>query len=174
MGLIIGAQPSPRFFPSSMPPHLYPSWLVQLFPVRLRMRRLWGNSSAHTKERAMRVSYPPPSGPKSLPVFTISPDAQKLCRQYKHREMVAGAGGRAGARAFLPSFSVPIRFSERSRNWRCGRSRRFSTCLIWFPARDRKLQGKGRGCRDRAESQKHQREGGEHQAPGAPGRAAAG
>lgn len=44
--------------------------------------------------------------------------------------------------ALLPSFRTSIRFSERSRNWRYWRSRRFSTCLIWFPARDRKLQGK--------------------------------
>lgn len=42
----------------------------------------------------------------------------------------------------LPSFSVSMRFSERSRNWRYWRPRRFSTCLIWFPARDRKLQGR--------------------------------
>ena len=42
--------------------------------------------------------------------------------------------------ASLPSFSVSIRFSDRSRNWRYWRSRRFSTCLIWFLAKDRKLE----------------------------------
>lgn len=47
----------------------------------------------------------------------------------------------------LPSFSVSIRFSERSRNWRYWRSRRFSTCLIWFLAKDRKLQGRREGQR---------------------------
>lgn len=67
---IRGAQPSPRFFPPSMHPHLYPSRLVQLFPLRLRMRRLCGNSSAHTKERAVKVPYPP-SGPKPLPLFHL-------------------------------------------------------------------------------------------------------
>lgn len=46
---------------------------------------------------------------------------------------------------FLPSFSTSIRLSERSRNWRYWRSRRFSTCRIWFPARDRKLPGKREG-----------------------------
>lgn len=43
----------------------------------------------------------------------------------------------------LPSSSFAIKFSERSRNWRYGRSRRFSTCRIRFPARDRKLPGEG-------------------------------
>lgn len=44
----------------------------------------------------------------------------------------------------LPSASESIRFSERSRNWRYGSVRRFSTCLMRFPARDRKLRG-GKG-----------------------------
>lgn len=68
----------------------------------------------------------------------LSPTPWRVCR---HRAM--GAGRREGllsqGQGTLPSCSVAIKFSERSRNWRYGRSRRFSTCWIRFPARDRKL-----------------------------------